>query len=92
MRIYKLSKLLILGCMLDIREFLDLVGRDEITSRFGFRAQDVSRAVKGGLFPSGWYPYIRELCQERNVDVPEHLFRWSNVPMRQMSSGGVAAE
>lgn len=66
--------------MMNIRDFLELVGRDEITSRFGFRPQDVSRAVKDGLFPSGWYPFIRDLCVENEIDTPDHLFRWSRVP------------
>lgn len=81
---------------MNIREFLDLVGRDEITSRFGFRPQDVSRAIKAGLFPSGWYPFIRDLCTERGIEAPDHLFRWSRVPKRcQHSHAGtdqVAAE
>lgn len=85
MRIYKLSKTRSNAAMMSVREFLELVGRDEVISRFGFRAQVVSRAVKEGLFPSGWYPYIRELCEDQGVDVPEHLFRWSNVPRRQSS-------
>lgn len=92
MRIYKLSKLLTLGRMRDVRELLDLLGRDEITARYGFRAQDVSRASKDGLFPSGWYPFIRELCREKGISTPEHLFRWSRVPDRKSDTGeGLAA-
>lgn len=86
MRIYKLSVLLISVWMICIREFLDGVGRDKIISRFGFRAQDVSRAARDGMFPSGWFPYIREICVEQNVDVPDHLFRWSRVPKKNQKS------
>lgn len=82
MRIYKLSEMLISCRMINVREFLESVGREEIISRFGFRAQDVSRAAREGLFPSGWFPFIRDLCVERDLEVPDHLFRWSRVPDR----------
>lgn len=80
MRIYILSKMRSLRAMIDVREFLDLIGRDEIVRRFGFRTQDISRSVRDGLFPAGWYPFIRELCIERGIETPDHLFRWSKVP------------
>lgn len=72
--------------MMNIREFLLLIGRDEIISRFGFRPQDVSRAIRDGLFPAGWYPFIRDLCLEREIEAPDHLFRWSRVPERSCVS------
>ena len=68
--------------MMQMSELLEIIGRDTITSRCGFRKQDFSRAAKQQLFPSGWYPYIQIICAEKGVDTPYHLFRWSKVPTK----------
>jgi hypothetical protein len=73
--------------MMNIREFLELIDRHEVASRLGFRPQDVSRAIKEGTFPAGWYPFIRALCVERHIATPDHLFRWSRVPKKNALSG-----
>jgi len=83
LRIYKLRKMRINNLMTEVSKFLEEVGRDRLVVRFGFRSQDISRAVRENKFPSGWFPYIRALCEELELAVPEHLFRWSNVPKRK---------
>jgi len=69
--------------MISLSKFLDLIGRENLTARFGFRNQDISRAVRDNKFPAGWFPFIRDICGDMGLEVPEHLFRWSNVPKKK---------
>lgn len=63
----------------NVGDLVSEIGRKNI-SGIGFREQDISRAISENIFPSGWYPYIRNLCISRKLDMPENLFRWSKVP------------
>ena len=65
-------------CMTTIKKFIDDVGRRDI-AELGFRQQEISRALRDGVFPSGWFPYLRKLCKVKDVELPEHLFRWSKI-------------
>lgn len=65
--------------MTTVRQFLDEVGRENVLA-LGFKAQDVSRAVTTGLFPAGWYPFLRDLAAAQGRSCPDHIFRWSRVP------------
>ena len=79
--------------MTTIQNFVDEVGRRDI-AKLGFRQQEISRALRDGVFPSGWFPYLRSLCRKKGVAVPEHLFRWSKIsanPPRQKAQDGEAA-
>jgi len=62
--------------MTDIKTFIDSVGRSEIAA-LGFRQQEISRAIRDGVFPSGWYIGLKNLSSQRGIELPERLFRWS---------------
>lgn len=59
------------------REFLNVVGRPEFEAETGISSQRVTNAIRAGKFPSGWWPMVRDFCERRGRDVPEHLFRWT---------------
>lgn len=69
--------------MITMAKFLDDLVRNDFISVYGFCASDISRAAGQKLFPAGWFPYVRDLCAERGVAMPEHLFRWSTVPHKR---------
>lgn len=56
-------------------EFLDRVGRADFQKETGFRAQLVQRAKSENVFPATWLWAVKEFCEARSIDVPEHLFR-----------------
>lgn len=84
LRIYKLSKLLRLPPMMNeksppitLDEFLEKAGRQRFRKAIGRSEQLMTRAVRDGLMPSGWFIDVRNWCVTNKIDVPEHLFRWA---------------
>lgn len=80
MRIYIILKMSILHRMKQktsptLSGFLDLVGRKAFQDRTGFSVNLVTRAKKDRVFPAHWFWKIRELCEDLEIEVPEHLFR-----------------
>lgn len=63
-----------------VEKLLEVIDRKELEVRYGFTKQDVSRAKIKGQFSAKWFPYVRSLCVDVGVDVPEYLFCWSTVP------------
>jgi hypothetical protein len=61
-----------------VATFIETIGRDAFLKATGHSQQVVSRAIAENVMPAGWYLNVRDLCQERQVAVPEHLFRWIN--------------
>jgi len=62
--------------MTDIDTFIKTVGRSEIAA-LGLREQEISRAKREGVFPSGWYLAIKDLAERKGVDLSPDLFKWS---------------
>lgn len=61
-----------------VSELIEKIGRPRFTQATGYSPQIISRAMTENLMPSGWYPDVRALCEADGIDVPEHLFRWTN--------------
>lgn len=84
MRIYKLNVLRSMSDMktdtkqMNMKEFLDAVGRKKFQDETGHSMQVVSRAVKNGLMPAHWFYGVREFCRANDFVAPEHLFQWSH--------------
>lgn len=55
------------------------LGRKRIALKTGFSQQVLSRALVDNIMPAGWYPAIRDICDEADIECPEHLFRWASV-------------
>lgn len=62
--------------MTDIDTFIKKVGRGEIAA-LGLREQEISRAKRDGVFPSGWYFSLKALADRKGVNLPPHLIKWS---------------
>jgi len=62
--------------MTDINTFIKKVGRRKIAV-LGLREQEISRAKREGVFPSGWYLSLKALADREGVDLPPHLIKWS---------------
>ena len=58
-----------------VEEFLERVGRPVFQHETGYSTQLVQRAKDTGLFPAHWFWKVRSFCADRDVSVPEHLFR-----------------
>ena len=63
--------------MMTVSELFTLLGRAEITAKTGIGPQVLSRAAVANIMPCGWYPAMRDLCAEIDVECPERLFRWT---------------
>ena len=81
LRIYKLRNMRILRDMIDdekpqtVAEFLETAGRISFQNETGFSVQLVTRAKRVGVFPAHWFWKVRDFCELRGVEVPEHLFK-----------------
>ena len=61
---------------MSVLEISNQLGRGNIASRIGVTGGAVTEAIRNGAFPSSWFIAMRELGDERGVEVPEDLFRW----------------
>lgn len=59
--------------------FLEAVGRKRFEDENGIITQSVTRALRDGKMPSHWFKQVRDWCVRNNLDVPEHLFKWSHL-------------
>lgn len=49
----------------------------QIARALGVGVTAVNNALqRGGLFPAGWYPVVRSLCEERGLECPEGAFNF----------------
>ncbi|MCF6271604.1 MAG: hypothetical protein L3J37_00220 [Rhodobacteraceae bacterium] len=62
--------------MTDINTFIKKIGRSEIAA-LGLREQEISRAKREGVFPSGWYLSIKDLAERKGVELSPYIFKWS---------------
>ena len=66
----------------------DQIGRTTIAERLGVSVDAVSVSIKrGGKFPSGWFPVVRDLCAARGVDCPESAFNWKSPSSAPVEAG-----
>lgn len=54
-----------------------LLGRAEIAARVGRGVTAVSNHAVEGTFPAAWFLIMREMCAEKGVECPTHLFRFA---------------
>lgn len=74
-----------------LEQFLDRVGRQRFQDEIGKSTQLVTRAKEDGMMPAHWFLDVRNWCVRNQLDVPEHLFRWS-VKSRGKQNANDAAE
>ncbi|NSY36842.1 hypothetical protein [Leisingera sp. ANG59] len=58
-----------------VADFLEVAERAQFQKETGFSVQLVTRAKRVGLFPAHWFWTVREYCDRRGIEVPEHLFK-----------------
>lgn len=65
--------------MLTVETFInDTIGRDRFAKATGYGPQVISRAIVENIMPAGWYRDVRDVCGGLGVEVPDHLFRWTD--------------
>lgn len=62
--------------MINIKNILRTIGRKEIAKAVKVRMTAVSAASVSGYFPACWYPSVKKLAREKNIEVPDYLFNW----------------
>lgn len=65
--------------MSEAQAIADKIGKTTIAERIGVSVDAVSVSLKrGGGFPSGWFPAVRDLCADHGLDCPEGAFNWKS--------------
>lgn len=57
------------------RKILTALDREKIARLCGVKPRSIRTAMKNGI-PSSWFPIIRQLCEEAEIDCPEAAFNW----------------
>lgn len=57
---------------------LDALGRDAVRERLKLTPSSMSDALRGddAKFPARWYAPMKELADERGVELPLDVFHW----------------
>ena len=63
-----------------ITSIVDAVGSDAIEQALSVSSHSVRYARFTGKFPSSWFPKVRDLCAEHQIECPEDLFNWRGEP------------
>lgn len=62
--------------MKNARHIADTLTQRAIAQRLGLGVTAVNNAVKRGVFPASWFPVVREMCREADIDCPETAFNF----------------
>ncbi len=62
--------------MNDINKLAKAIGVDRISTALRIGKATISTAVVSGKFPSAWYPTIKRLAFDADIDVSSTLFNW----------------
>ena len=67
-----------LARMNTVSAFIETLGRQGFAEQTGFAQQSISRAISENVMPARWYLAVRAICLERDIAVPDQLFRWAD--------------
>lgn len=63
--------------MSNIRDIVDVIGRDRLAEALGLKnAKSIQPAIAAGEFPAAWYPVVKELGKEHGLTIPADVFKW----------------
>lgn len=61
-----------------VAQICETIGRQKIADAVGVSLPAVSNAVGDKRFPARWYPVVRDLCIQNDLDCPESLFNFAS--------------
>ena len=62
--------------MTSVKDIVEILGRAEIQKRLALGTQSVTNCISENEFPARYYAVLKEMADEKGVDLPLSIFNW----------------